>query len=70
MTSTTPVRRWAARGGVAAVAAVAIAAGTQAAMTGAQASVHRISTVTNPYSPAYHPPTGTASFPPLAGSAR
>jgi serine protease len=54
MTSTTPVRRWAARGGVAAVAAVAIAAGMQAAMTGAQASVHRISTVTNPYSPAYH----------------
>ena len=54
MTSTTPVRRWAARGGVAAVAAVAIAAGTQAAMTGAQASVHRSPAVTNPYSPAYH----------------
>jgi len=54
MKTTTPVRRWAARGGVAAVAAVAIAAGMQAAMTGAQASVHRIKTVANPYSPAYH----------------
>jgi serine protease len=54
MTSTTPVRRWAARGGVAAVAAVAIAAGMQAAMTGAQASTHPTPRVVNPYSPAYH----------------
>ncbi len=31
-----------------------LVAGMQAATTGAQASVHRIPTVTNPYSPAYH----------------
>src|SRR5215470_6553931 len=54
MTSSTPIRRWAARGGAAAVTAVAFVAGMQAVMAGAQASVHRISAVTNPYSPAYH----------------
>ena len=54
MTSTTPIRRWAARGGAAAFTAVVLVAGMQAVMAGAQASVHRISAVTNPYSPAYH----------------
>jgi Putative Ig domain len=50
----TPIRRWATRGSAAAFTAVALVAGMQAAGAGAQASVHRIPTVTNPYSPAYH----------------
>ena len=51
----TPIRRWATRGSVPPrVTAVALVAGMQAAGAGAQASVHRIPTVTNPYSPAYH----------------
>ena len=50
------VHRWAARGGVAAFAAVALIAGMQAALTGgAQASAHQApNRVVNPYSPAYH----------------
>src|SRR5215469_10189802 len=54
MRPSTPIRRWATRGSAAAITAVALVAGMQAAGAGAQASVHRISTVTNPYSPAYH----------------
>jgi Putative Ig domain len=54
MTPRMPIRRWATRGSAAALTAVALVAGMQAATTGAQASVHRIPTVTNPYSPAYH----------------
>src|SRR6516162_4762097 len=54
MTPRTPILRWATRGSAAALTAVALVAGMQAATTGAQASVHRITTVTNPYSPAYH----------------
>jgi putative Ig domain-containing protein len=50
----TPLRRWATRGGAAAFTAVALATGMQGALTGAQASVTRPPTVTNPYSPAYH----------------
>jgi hypothetical protein len=52
----TPARRWAARGGTAAFAAVTLAAGLQAAVTGAQASVSGHPAVRNPYSPAYHHP--------------
>ena len=50
------VHRWAARGSVAAFAAVALTAGMQAALTGgAQASAHQApNRVVNPYSPAYH----------------
>jgi hypothetical protein len=54
MTPRMPIRRWATRGSAAALTAVALVAGMQAATTGAQASVHRTPTVTNPYSPAYH----------------
>jgi len=68
MTSTTPIRRWAARGGGAAVTAVAFVAGMQAVMTGAQASVHRISAVTNPYSPAYHHAYRHGAVPTIARS--
>jgi serine protease len=48
-------RRWAARGGAAAVAAVALA-GTQAAAGGAQASAAGPPATANPHSPAYHHP--------------
>jgi hypothetical protein len=50
------IRRWAIRGSAAAVTAVALVAGMQAAAgTGAQASVHHPTPrVINPYSPAYH----------------
>src|SRR5215472_14787322 len=50
----TPIGRWATGGGAAALTAVALVAGMQAVGAGAQASVHRIRAVTNPYSPAYH----------------
>jgi serine protease len=50
------MRRWATRGTAAAFTAVALAAGMQAAVTGAQASVRRPAHVVNPYSPAYHHP--------------
>ena len=51
-----PVRRWVTRGTTAAFAAVTLATGMQAAVTGAQAAVpaHVTPAVTNPYSPAYH----------------
>ncbi|MGE5132657.1 MAG: hypothetical protein ACM32E_07070 [Gemmatimonadota bacterium] len=49
-----PVRRWAARGGTAAFAAVTLATGMQMAATGAQAAVTSSPAVANPYSPAYH----------------
>ena len=54
----TLTRRWAARGGAAAVTAVALVTGMQAAAgTGAQASTHHPTPrVVNPYSPAYHHP--------------
>ena len=55
MRSRTPIRRWATRGGAAAVTAVALTAGMQMAVTGgATASVHHPASVVNPYSPAYH----------------
>ena len=47
-------RRWAARGGTATVAAIALAGGMQAATGGAQASAAGRPTPANPYSPAYH----------------
>jgi hypothetical protein len=50
----TAIRRWAARGSLTAVAAFALLAGQQAAVTGAQAAVAGSPAVTNPYSPAYH----------------
>jgi putative Ig domain-containing protein len=53
----TLTRRWATRGGAAAVTAVALVTGMQAAAgTGAQASTHPTPRVVNPYSPAYHHP--------------
>src|SRR6266567_5750065 len=56
-----PIRRWASRGSTAALAAVALATGLQAAATGAQASVPLASAtahpaVRDPYSPAFHHP--------------
>jgi serine protease len=51
-----PIRRWAARGSTAALAAVALGAGMQVAVTGAQASAAGHPAVRNPYSPAYHHP--------------
>jgi hypothetical protein len=55
MRSRFSMRRWAARGSAAALTAVALAAGMQAAVTeGATASVHHPASVVNPYSPAYH----------------
>ena len=48
-------RRWAARGGTATVAAIALAGGMQAA-GGAQASAAGPPATANPYSPAYHHP--------------
>ncbi|HEY6278500.1 MAG TPA: putative Ig domain-containing protein [Streptosporangiaceae bacterium] len=50
----TAIRRWATRGSFTAVAASALLAGQQAAVTGAQAAIAGSPTVTNPYSPAYH----------------
>src|SRR5690348_16031202 len=46
------INRWAARGGAAAITAVALVTGMQVA--GAQASGHAQPRVVNPYSPAYH----------------
>ncbi|MGE5132659.1 MAG: putative Ig domain-containing protein [Gemmatimonadota bacterium] len=59
MRRTPLLRRWATRGGLAAITAITLATGMQAAATGAQAavttaSVHHPPAVTNPYSPAYH----------------
>ena len=59
MRRTAPIRRWATRGSLAAVTALTLATGMQAAVTGAQAAVtspavHHPPAVTNPYSPAYH----------------
>ena len=48
-------RRWAARGGAATVAAIALAGGMQVA-GGAQASAAGPPATANPYSPAYHHP--------------
>ena len=48
------IRRWAIRGSTAAFAAMALAAGMQAAVTGAQASAANRPALPNPYSPAYH----------------
>ena len=58
MTSRHPARRWACRGGTAALAAVALGAGMQFAVTGAEAATGPPAagspTAANPYSPAYH----------------
>ncbi|HEV2373127.1 MAG TPA: RICIN domain-containing protein [Streptosporangiaceae bacterium] len=54
-----PTRRWVARGGAAAFTAVAVVTGMQLTLTGAQAAstlTRHHSSVTNPYSPAYHHP--------------
>ena len=48
-----PARRWAVRGGTAALAAMAPGTGMQVAVTGAPASAAGNPTVRNPYSPAY-----------------
>jgi putative Ig domain-containing protein len=56
----TTARRWASRGAAAAVTAVMLTAGMQAAVTGAQAAVTGkhpavpVPKIANPYSPAYH----------------
>ena len=49
-------RRWAARGGTATVAAIALAGGMQAAAGGAQAAAAGPPATPNPFSPAYHHP--------------
>jgi Putative Ig domain len=54
MKTPSPIRRWTARGGAAAVTALALAAGMQVAGTAASASITHPPTVHNPYSPAYH----------------
>jgi hypothetical protein len=57
MKTPVPIRRWTVRGGAAVFTAVTLAIGMQAAVTGAQAAVHKPpATVVNPYSPAYHHP--------------
>jgi len=48
-----PIRRWVARGSVAAFTAVVLVTGMEAG-AGAQASAHPSPKVVNPYSPAYH----------------
>ena len=52
----TPIRRWAARGSVAACTAVVLVTAMQAPGAGARTSAHLSPTVVNPYSPAYHHP--------------
>ena len=54
MRSRHPARRWACRGATAALAAMALGAGMQIALTGAQASAAGPPASANPYSPAYH----------------
>jgi hypothetical protein len=49
-------RRWAWRAGTAALAAMALGAGLQVAVTGAQAATGRLGATANPYSPAYNHP--------------
>ncbi len=66
MRPSTPIRRWAARGGTAAFTAVALATGMQVSLTGAQAAVPHPSTVINPYSPAYHHPYRHGVVPTIA----
>jgi hypothetical protein len=56
MSLATPVRRWAARGGTAAFAAVTLTAAMQTSVTAAQATITSHPAVHNPYSPAYHHP--------------
>ncbi len=56
MKTPVPIRRWTVRGGAAVFTAVTLAIGMQAAVTGAQAAVHKPPRVVNPYSPAYHHP--------------
>src|SRR5689334_10281144 len=56
MTLSHALRRWAARGGTATVAAIALAGGMQAAAGGAQAAAAGPPAPANPYSPAYHHP--------------
>jgi hypothetical protein len=54
MRSRHSARRWACRGGIAALAAMALGAGMQVAVTGAQAAAAGPPATANPYSPAYH----------------
>jgi Putative Ig domain len=54
MKTPNPIRRWTARGGAAAVTALALAAGMQVAGAAASASITHPPTVRDPYSPAYH----------------
>ena len=54
MRSRHSARRWACRGGTAALAAMALGAGMQVAVTGAQAAAAGPPATANPYSPAYH----------------
>ena len=54
MRSRHSARRWACRGGTAALAAMALGAGMQVAVTGAQAATAGPPATANPYSPAYH----------------
>jgi serine protease len=72
MRSRTLIRRWAARGSVAAFTAVALTAGMQAALAGgAQASAHQApSRVVNPYAPAYHHPYRHGAVPTIPAQKR
>jgi hypothetical protein len=54
MSLRTPIWRWATRGSVTTFAALALLAGTLAAVTAAQAAAAPTPTASNPYSPAYH----------------
>ncbi len=48
------IQRWATQGGLTIAAALSLLAGTQAAVTQAQAATIGPAPVSNPYSPAYH----------------
>ncbi len=54
MSPRTSIRRWVTHGGLTVAAALTLAAGALAAVTGAQAAATRAAPVSNPYSPAYH----------------
>ena len=71
MRSRTLTRRWAMRGGGAAITAVALTAGMQAAVAGtAQATASRVPAVVNPYSPAYHHPYRHGVVPTIPAAAK
>src|SRR5258707_817084 len=54
MSPRTSIRRWVTHGGLTVAAALTLAGGALAAVTGAQAAATRAAPVSNPYSPAYH----------------